>query len=125
MSASTIQDIGQIAITVDDVAAAKKFYTETLGLKPLFDAGPNLSFIAAGSVRLMLTKPQGAGEVGKNSILYFRVTGLVKFYREAVARGAKVEREPQLTARMPDYELWIGFVRDPENNLIGLMEERR
>lgn len=125
MNSPSIQDIGQIAITVSDVAAAKKFYTEVLGLKPLFDAGPNLSFVAAGSVRLMLTVSQGAGQVGKNSILYFRTTELDAFYRQVVERGARPEREPGLTAKLPDHELWIGFVRDPDGNLVGLMEERR
>ena len=42
-----------------------------------------------------------------------------------VARGAANERAPQLTAKMPDHELWIGFVRDPDGNLVGLMEEKR
>ncbi len=121
----TIQDIGQIAVTVGDVAAAKAFYQDALGLKLLFDAGPNLSFLAAGPVRLMLTLPQGAGEVGKNSVLYFRTTALDAMYRRVLERGGKAEREPALTARMPDHELWIGFVRDPDGNLVGLMEERR
>ena len=125
MNTPAIQDIGQIAITVEDVAVAKKFYTEVLGLRSLFDAGPNLSFVAVGSVRLMLTVPQGAGEAGKNSIIYFRITGLADFYRGAIERGALAEREPQLSARLPDHELWIGFVRDPDGNLVGLMEERR
>jgi methylmalonyl-CoA/ethylmalonyl-CoA epimerase len=26
---------------------------------------------------------------------------------------------------MPDHELWIAFVRDPDGNLVGLMEEKR
>lgn len=125
MSTPAIEDIGQIAITVKDVAGAKRFYTEVLGLWLLFEAGPNLAFVAAGSVRLMLTTPQGAGEAGRNSVLYFRTTGLADFYRGAVERGARPEREPQLTARLPDHELWIAFVRDPEGNLVGLMEERR
>jgi catechol 2,3-dioxygenase-like lactoylglutathione lyase family enzyme len=125
MNTPEIQDIGQIAITVSDVAVAKKFYTEVLGLRPLFDAGPNLSFVSAGSVRLMPTVPQGAGEVGKNSIIYFRTSGIADLYRVAIERGARAEREPQLTARLPDHELWIGFVRDPDGNLVGLMEERR
>jgi len=125
MSSPSITDIGQIAITVSDVAAAKKFYADVLGLKPLFDAGPNLSFLAAGSVRLMLTTSQGSGEAGKNSILYFRTTELEAFYRGALERGARPEREPGLTAKLPDHELWIGFVRDPDGNLVGLMEERR
>jgi catechol 2,3-dioxygenase-like lactoylglutathione lyase family enzyme len=125
MSSPSIKDIGQIAITVSDVAAAKKFYADVLGLKPLFDAGANLSFLAAGSVRLMLTTSQGSGEAGKNSILYFRTTELETFYRQALERGARPEREPGLTAKLPDHELWIGFVRDPDGNLVGLMEERR
>lgn len=121
----TIQDIGQIAVTVSNVAAAKAFYGDALGLKLLFDAGPNLSFLVAGPVRVMLTLPQGAGEVGKNSVLYFRTNDLDAMYRRVLERGGKAEREPGLTARMPDHELWIGFVWDPDGNLVGLMEERR
>ena len=66
---SGISEIGQIAIVVADVAKATVFYRDVLGLKYLFPAGPNMAFLAAGSVRLMLTTPQGAGAVGKNSIL--------------------------------------------------------
>ena len=118
-------DIGQVAIVVGDVALAKRFYVEAVGLKPLFDAGPNLSFLSAGSVRVMLTTPQGHGEVGKNSVLYFRGPSVEEAYRTAVDHGAKPERAPQMAAKLPDHELWLAFVRDPEGNLVGLMEERR
>jgi len=121
----TISDIGQIALIVSDVAKAKAFYQGILGLKLLFDAGPNLSFLAAGPVRLMLSTPQGAGEVGKNSVLYFRAVALESAYQAFVAAGATPERPPQLAAKMPDHELWIGFLRDPDGNLVGLMEEKR
>ena len=120
-----LSDIGQIAITVSDVSLATIFYRDVLGLKFLFAAGPNLAFLAAGSVRIMLTTSQGHGEVGKNSTLYFKVEHLETIHAAIVARGAKNERAPQLTAKMPDYELWIGFVRDPDGNLIGMMEEKR
>jgi predicted enzyme related to lactoylglutathione lyase len=119
-----ISDLGQVAIVVSDVVAAKQFYHGTLGMPHLFDAGPNLCFLRAGSVRLMLTTPQGAGEVGKNSVLYFKLTGLETAYPELLQRGARAERPPQLTARLPDHELWIAFVRDPDGNLVGLMEEK-
>lgn len=125
MNTPSITGIGQIAVVVADVTVAKRFYTEILGLKFLFDAGPNLAFVAAGDIRLMLTTPQGAGEVGKNSVLYFRTSALDSLYTQAVERGAKPERAPQLAAKMPDHELWIGFVRDPDGNLVGMMEERR
>jgi predicted enzyme related to lactoylglutathione lyase len=122
---SPLSDIGQIALTVSDVDKATTFFREVLQLKFLFAAGPNLAFFEAGSVRLMLTTPQGAGEIGKNSILYFKVSDIVATHASIVARGATNERTPQLAAKMPDHELWLGFVRDPDGNLIGLMEERR
>lgn len=125
MDSLALSDIGQIAITVSDVARAKAFYHGVLGLKALFDAGPDLSFLAAGSVRIMLTTPQGAGEAGRNSILYFRATELGGTYDMLVARGATAAHPPRLTAKLPDHELWMAFVKDPDGNLVGLMEERR
>lgn len=123
--ASGISAIGQIAVVVSDVAKATTFYRDVLGMKFLFGAGPNLAFLDAGGVRIMLTTPQGHGEAGKNSILYFKVTGIEAVHAAVVARGAANERAPQLTAKLPDHELWIGFVRDPDGNLVGLMEEKR
>jgi predicted enzyme related to lactoylglutathione lyase len=118
-------EIGQIAITVSDVAKALPFYRDVLGLTFLFSPGPNLAFLAAGSVRIMLSTPQGAGSVGANSILYFKVTEIVETHAEIVEKGAASERAPQLAAKLPDHDLWIGFVRDPDGNIVGLMEEKR
>lgn len=118
-------EIGQIAIVVSDVAKATAFYRDVLGLRFLFAAGPNLAFLAAGSVRIMLTTPQGQGEVGKNSILYFKVDDIQAAHAAALQRGATNERAPQLTAKLSDHDLWIGFVRDPDGNLVGLMSEVR
>ena len=125
VASPALSEIGQIALVVSDVATATTFYRDVLGLKFLFGAGPNLAFLAAGSVRLMLTTPQGHGEAGKNSVLYFKVDDLPATHAAIVERGATNERAPQLTAKMPDHELWIGFVRDPDGNLIGLMSEVR
>src|SRR5882672_3356823 len=101
-----LSEIGQIAITVGDVAQATVFYRDVLGLKFLFGAGPNLAFLSAGSVRLMLTVPEGGhGTPGKNSILYFKVTDIAAVHAAIVARGAVNEREPHLIVKMPDHEL--------------------
>ena len=118
-------EIGQIAITVSDVPAATAFYRDVIGLRHLFDAGPQLAFLAAGPVRVMLSTPQGHGAPGANSVLYFKVGDVETAHAAMLAKGATDERKPQLTAKMPDHELWIGFVRDPDGNLVGLMEERR
>ena len=122
---SSVCDIGQIAITVSDVEKALAFYRDALGLAFLFSPAPTLAFLQAGTVRLMLSTPQGAGAVGANSVLYFKVVDIDAVFAAVVARGATQERAPQLAARMPDHELWIGFVRDPDGNLVGLMEEKR
>jgi catechol 2,3-dioxygenase-like lactoylglutathione lyase family enzyme len=120
-----LSEIRQIAITVSDVEAALGFYRDALGLAFLFQPATQLAFLDAGGVRLMLTTPQGAGAVGANSILYFTVQDIVSTQAALVARGATEERPPQLAARMPDHELWTGFLRDPDGNLVGLMEEKR
>lgn len=120
-----LSDLGQIALTVSDVATAKKFYHQVLGLKFLFDAGPNLAFLAAGDIRLMLSSEGAATGAGKNSVLYFRTPAVKETYAALLERGAKGEHAPKLIARMPDHELWMAFVRDPDGNLVGLMEERR
>ena len=120
-----ILDLGQLAITVEDVSSSIIFYRDVLGLSFLFSPSKELAFLQCGSTRLMLSTPQGAGEVGKNSIPYFRLTNINEFFDNAVTNGAELEREPQLAAQMPDHELWIGFLKDPDGNLVGLMEEKR
>ncbi|WP_221031612.1 VOC family protein [Actomonas aquatica] len=118
-------ELGQVAITVADLAAATAFYRDVLGLRFLFAAGPNLAFLQAGAVRVMLSVPQGHGAPGKNSALYFKVEQIVETHAAMVAKGAVNERAPAMAAPMPDHDLWIGFLRDPEGNLVGLMEEVR
>ena len=125
MSTPPLSAIRQIAVVVGDVESALAFYRDILGVRFLFRAGPDLAFLDAGGIRLMLTTPQGHGAVGANSVLYFTVTDIGATHAALVARGATSERAPQLAATMPDHELWIGFLRDPDGNLVGLLEERR
>ena len=120
----SISGIRQIAVTVSNVDDALGFYRDVLGLAFLFRAGPDLAFLEAGDIRLMLSTPQGAGVVGANSVIYFSVTDIVAMHTSFVGRGATEERAPQLAAKMHDHELWIGFLRDPDGNLLALMEER-
>jgi predicted enzyme related to lactoylglutathione lyase len=122
---NSVNAIGQIAITVSDVTVATQFYHEVLGLQLLFSPGPHLAFLSDGSLRIMLSTPQGVGAVGANSILYFRVKDIEASFAAIIARGARVERAPQLAATMPDHELWLGFIKDPDGNVMGLMEEKR
>jgi predicted enzyme related to lactoylglutathione lyase len=117
--------IGQIAFTVSDVERAIGFFRDQLGLKLLFTAPPGLAFFDCGGVRLMVTRPEGAGAVGSNSILYFKVADIDATHTELQARGVAFERAPALVARMPDHELWLAMFRDPDANPLALMSEKR
>lgn len=120
-----ITGVRQIAVTVSDTEKALAFYRDILGLEFLFAPTAELAFVQAGDVRIMLSAPQGAGTVGANSILYFAVAEIEQAFEEIVSKGADSERAPALAAQMPDHELWIGFLKDPDGNLVGLLEEKR
>jgi predicted enzyme related to lactoylglutathione lyase len=120
-----VNEIGQIAVTVSDVAVALPYYRDVLGLTFLFSPAPTLAFLSAGPVRIMLSTPEESSAAGANSILYFKVAGIESTYAAIVARGSAADQAPHFVAKMPDHELWIGFLRDPDGNLVGLMEEKR
>ncbi len=115
--------IGQIAIVVHDVDRAVAYYRDVLGMRFLFSAGPTLAFFDCGGVRLMLGPASEPRFDHPASILYYRVDDIQAAFATLKGRGALVEREPGLTANLGTHELWIGFLRDPEGNLLALMSE--
>lgn len=118
-----IECIGQIAIAVKDLDRAVDFYENTLELKLLFQAPPGLAFFDCGGVRLMLTIPQGEEIDHKTSIIYYKVDDIAASTANLKAKGLSFVHDPQMTVMMEDHELWIGFLRDPDENLIGIMAE--
>lgn len=123
MSALAQARIGQIAIVCQDVARARAFYKDRLGLRHLFDAGPGLSFFECGGVRLMLSRPEG--EAAGTSVLYFFVKDIEAAARALTKSGVAFVGEPHMIARMPDHELWLAEFHDSEGNVLALMEEKR
>ncbi|MFZ0305328.1 MAG: VOC family protein [Terracidiphilus sp.] len=116
-----LEGIGQIAIYVSDLARSKEFYGQKLGLTHLFDAG-NMSFFQCGDVRLLIgasDKPVATGGV----ILYFRVADIDEACAELSSRGAEIAQQPHLVARMPDHDLWLAVLNDPDGHPIDLMCE--
>ncbi len=116
--------IGQIALHVSDPDRAERFYRDTLGLAPLFRFG-NLAFFDCDGVRLMLEgghEPTGKRE---QFCIYFRVSHIEAVVAQLKSRQVYFEREPHLVAKMPDHELWMAFLHDPDGNLLALMEEKR
>lgn len=115
--------IGQIALTVDDLAQAKNFYQNILGMKFLFDAG-HLAFLQCGNIRLMLTTPEKQEPRG-GTILYYNVSDINATCAAIKARGVSLLEEPHMIAKMPDHDLWMAFLKDPAGNILGIMCEIR
>ena len=116
-----LSTIGQIGITVTDVDRAIAFYRDTLGMKLLFQAG-NLGFFDCAGVRLMLSGAEKPGDT-YSSILYFKVPDIQAASQTLAGRGVAFEQEAHLVARMPDHDLWMAFLRDPDRNLLAIMSE--
>lgn len=114
--------IRQIAINVHDVDRAIAFYRDVLGMRFLFDA-PGMGFFDCGGVRLMLAKPETPEFDHPASLLYYAVEDIGAARDELVRRGVRFESEPHVVHRAADHDLWIGFFRDGEGNLLGIMAE--
>jgi methylmalonyl-CoA/ethylmalonyl-CoA epimerase len=118
-----LNDIGQIALMARDLGRAKDFYQNTLGMRFLFDAG-TMAFFQCGTIRLMIGLSEESVSIG-GTILYFRVSDIQRVHGALKGRGAAFVQPPHLVARMPDHELWMAFLKDPEGNTLGLMSEVR
>ena len=116
--------LGQVALTVSDVARSTAFYREAVGLRFLFSAGPSLAFLDIGNVRLMLSAPEGDFRPGSGTVLYLRVPDIVATHHAMRSRGVPFIDEPHLVAPMPDHDLWMCFFRDPDGHTLALMSER-
>jgi methylmalonyl-CoA/ethylmalonyl-CoA epimerase len=116
-----LNEIGQIGLTVRDLARAKDFYGKTLGMTFLFDAG-TMAFFRCGSIRLMLGLGEKEAPIG-GTVLYFKVENLEAIHEVLTEAGVAFEQPPHLVARMQSHDLWMAFLNDPDGNALGLMSE--
>ncbi len=129
MAGMGLGPIGQIALTVGDVAEATTFYRDRLGMRHLFSAPPALSFFDCGGIRLMVSEPESddassAPRDGSGSVLYFQVDDIEAMHAALAGRGVEFVEAPRKVAELGETELWLAFLRDPWGNLLSLMCER-
>src|SRR5690242_2567342 len=118
----SLSRIGQIAIVVKDVERATEFYRDVLGMRFLF-AFPGLAFFDCDGVRIMLSKAEKPEFDHPASILYFKVSDIRATYESLRAKEVLFEDEPHVVHRAPEYDLWMAFFRDRDNNIFALMSE--
>lgn len=117
-----LERIGQIMVPVVNLERALAFYRDVMGLTFLFEV-PGMAFFEVGGVRLMLARSDAADRpVGSG--LYYKVADIDRDYAALCRKGAIRHEEPHFIAKMPDHDLWMGFLRDSEGNVFALMCEK-
>jgi methylmalonyl-CoA/ethylmalonyl-CoA epimerase len=124
MVAPALQRIHQVSIRATDTARAVAFYRDTLGLKLLFQAPPQLAFFDCAGVRLMLGPAEPEFD-HQGSVLYFAVDDIKTAHTALAASGVKFRSEPHMIAKLPDREVWLADFLDSEGNVLALMSEPR
>jgi predicted enzyme related to lactoylglutathione lyase len=116
----TLGAIGQVSLSIRDVARAERFYGETLGLPHLFTFG-DLAFFDAGGVRLYLHRKDDV-DWKPSSVLYFTVSDIHATQEMLTARGVHFTGAPHLIHTHDDgTEEWMTFFDDGEGNTLALM----
>lgn len=114
-----IGPIGQISRRVSDIAAARIWYGEVLGLPHLYSFG-DLAFFDCGGVRLFLSQAAADGE----SILYFRVDDIRSAHAALAAKGVEFDGAPHMIHRHEDgIEEWMAFFRDNDGGTLAIMAQ--
>ncbi len=117
----TLGPISQIARTVKNIEAARKWYGDVLGLDHLYSFGA-LAFFNCGGLRLFLSEGGGAME----SILYFSVADVRSAHRALVARGVAFTNAPHMVHCHEDgTEEWMAFFEDNEGRPLAIMSKTR
>jgi methylmalonyl-CoA/ethylmalonyl-CoA epimerase len=115
--------IMQIAVTVSDLDRSVAFYRDLVGMAFLFNAGTmDLSAIrrSSGAAR---NARAGQSDLKWRDDSVSEVRSPRRDYARLADAGMPSLQPPQMIATMPDHDLWLAIVSDPDGNPVGLMSE--
>jgi catechol 2,3-dioxygenase-like lactoylglutathione lyase family enzyme len=113
------------SFAVDDLAAARKFYGETLGLRVSEEDGPLMLYLA-GDQRI-LVYPKSDHAPASFTILNFPVDDIHHAVDELTARGVPIQRYEDLAS--DDRGIYrgerhsIAWFTDPAGNVLSVVQE--
>ena len=112
--------------SVDNIPAAKQFYSETLGLNVSEEYGMLTLHIAGGTNIIVYPKPNHVPAT--YTILNFPVDDIDKAVDDLVSRGVSFERyenagqdEKGINRRGGPYIAWF---KDPAGNILSVLQEQ-
>jgi catechol-2,3-dioxygenase len=115
-----------VMLTATDLAVAKQFYGDTIGLDVLIESDEFLTFRCGGDSRLVVTR-SSIRSTEQQTKASWRVADIVSEVAELRARGVEVAEydEPGLTT--VDGVADVGFalsawIVDPSGNSLGLLQ---
>ena len=118
--------------SVDDLAAAKRFYTETLGLD-LTDETMALGFTLPGGGKLFIY-PKDDHQPATFTVLNFVVADIDAAINALAAKGVKPERYDNLPAPQDEkgvlrglsagYGPDIAWFKDPAGNILAVLQDQ-
>ena len=113
--------IGQVSLSIRDVARAERFYGDILGLSHIFTFG-DLVFFDADGTRLYLHRKDEA-DWRAGSILYFLVDDIHAAQDSLASRDVRFTGTPHViyTDDATGIEEWMSFFEDGEGNTLALM----
>src|SRR5687768_12583774 len=116
--------VGQIHISVTDLARSVAFYRDVLQIPLLFEVpGQPMAFFQSGEVRLYLGVPEEPAFRSK-SVLYFRVDDIFAEHDRLTGLGVSFHDKPHVVHRDGATELWMTGFTDPDGHQIMLMQDR-
>jgi methylmalonyl-CoA/ethylmalonyl-CoA epimerase len=118
-------ELHQVAQHADDLDRAVAFYSDVLGCEFITRIEPpGLAFLRLGSVRLLLDR------AAPSALIYLRVDDVRATAEKLRAAGVPIDTEPHLINTdtggifgEPGCEEWMAFIRDSEQNLVGLASQ--
>jgi len=106
-----------VGYKVNDIRAAKEWYTKVLGIPPYFDEAFYVGFNLAG-YELGLQPEEHTGEVkSANTVAYWGVDDVEATYKELLEHGATSFEEPTDVGG----GIVVAAVKDPWANAFGII----
>ena len=108
----------QVALPTRDLARAKAFYADVLGLPLLLETN-GMAFFSLANARLMVGEREA--ETLGPGVIYIDAPDLPDLAAGLEARGVAFVGPAETLQRTADGDLQLRFFRDPDQNMVGLM----
>lgn len=101
---------------VSDLAKAKEWYTQVLGIEPYFDEPFYVGYNVAG-YELGLQPEEGPVTKGDGAVTYWGVDDIDSTYKRLLELGATSHQEPMDVGG----DIEVASVKDPWDNIFGII----